>query len=76
MNRLDICNFSGAYYARDIQITFPRFRRPDANRLIGEAQIWGIFVRLGIDRYGFYSEFMACTNYTQRYLAAVSYLYF
>src|SRR6266853_887367 len=65
MYRIDVSNFRGADYLRDVQVTLTRPRRPDADGFIGEAHVQRIPVRFGVNRDGGDSQFLARINHAQ-----------
>jgi hypothetical protein len=73
MNCLYVGNFGGTYYTRDIEVTFSGLGRTDTNGLVGELKVWSVFVGLGINHHRFDIKFVAGTDDTQRYFAAVCY---
>jgi hypothetical protein len=71
MNRLDVGDFGGAYYARNIQIAFGTIGRSYAHSFVGKLQIRGVSVGFGINHHCFDAKLMTGTNNTQRYLTAI-----
>ena len=49
MNRIDVGNLGGADHLWNVQVTFARSWRPYTHRLIGEAHVQRVPVRLGVD---------------------------
>ena len=59
MDRFDVRDFGRADDLRDVQVTFARSRRPDANGFIGESHVERVPVGFGIDRDRGNAQFLA-----------------
>src|SRR6266581_516531 len=59
MNRLGVRDLGGGNDRRDVEIALPRGRRADADRLVGELDVFCFGVGLGMDDHGLDAEFAA-----------------
>ena len=76
MDRLRTCQKSGADDLIFIQIAFRCFGPPDAVALIGERDVQGVLIRLGIHSDRGHAHFLAGPNDSDSDLAAVGDQYF
>ena len=70
---LDVGDLCGRDNARDVQIAFAARGGADADGIIGEAQVQGIAVSLGIDRDRLDAQILARADNAQGDLATISY---
>src|SRR5262249_23686021 len=68
---VDIRDFGGADDGRHVQVTAGAFGRPDADRLVGEADVGTVAVGFGVDGDGLDAEFFAGGDDTDGNFAAV-----
>src|ERR1700690_85457 len=71
MDGVHVGDFGGADYLRDVEIAFAAAGWADANGFVGEADVEGVAVGLGIDGDGFDAEFTAGGEDAERDFAAI-----
>src|SRR5437879_4725240 len=71
MDSIYVRNLGSANYGRDIEVTFRRSWRPDANRLVGESDVQRIAVCFAVNGYGADSELLVRAYNAQRNLTAI-----
>ena len=71
MNRVHISNLCRRNHRRHIQIAVAQPRRPNANRLVGKADVQRIAIRLAVDSDRANPEFLARVQNAQRDLAPI-----
>ena len=71
MHGIGAGDFAGGEQRRDVEITVLGGGRPDADALIGQAHMHGVFIRRGVHRDGGNAELLASPQYPQRDLSAV-----
>ena len=71
MDGIHIGDLRGADHLRNVEVAFAAARRPNANRLISEADMKRIAVRLGINRDSGNAQFLAGANNPQGDLPAI-----
>jgi hypothetical protein len=71
MHRLDVGDFGRTDDCGDIQIALRQLRRPNADRLIGKADVQRIAVGLAVDRNRADAQLLARTDHAQCNFSAI-----
>src|SRR5208282_108163 len=64
-------NLGGADHLRNVEVALGRPRRPDANGLVGKADVQGVAVGFGVDRNRLYAQLPAGAEDPKRDFAAI-----